>query len=494
MKRSKLWFPFVLIVMMAISFPSLSHTSCLLTVNHVASSLDCCIVPGDDITFSWAIVASCPGLTNWQVDFGDGNVSALLPLTTLTIHHSFAFAGTYQVNVFGVNSAGAYIMNNGNQIIVRTTTQCATSNCAFLAFEYENYNLCTASQTHFQNFSWIPHCVTSGPVYTWDFGDPASGPNNYATGDNPNHIFSSIGPFTVTLTVSVYINGVLCTQSVTHSVDPTYQLPYWIPVPLPPPSIIIDAHGRFACTGGPISITFTGDHTYYGSADVDLGNGNQIFWTDLSVPLTFSYPTAGTYVILLTFYPPGGNSECRYWNQTGVTVVDCTVNLPCTDCIGSFNPEPGKKYLVSSWVREDNAGPLVTNFTNPSLRLSFQDTTTMHNITTLSDIFPSGDIIDGWQRIEQEFIVPADAASINIKMNCAAGDCLFDDIRVFPFDGTMKSYVYDPISLKLVAELDERNYATLYEYDEEGKLIRVKKETERGIMTIKESRNHLSSK
>ncbi|HTA61359.1 MAG TPA: hypothetical protein VK835_02840, partial [Bacteroidia bacterium] len=70
-------------------------------------------------------------------------------------------------------------------------------------------------------------------------------------------------------------------------------------------------------------------------------------------------------------------------------------------------------------------------------------------------------------------------------------DVFFDDIRVFPFDGSMKSYVYDPTTLRLVAELDERNYATKYEYDEEGKLVRVKKETIKGIMTIKESRNAL---
>ncbi len=38
----------------------------------------------------------------------------------------------------------------------------------------------------------------------------------------------------------------------------------------------------------------------------------------------------------------------------------------------------------------------------------------------------------------------------------------------------MKSYVYDPINLRLVAELDANNYATFYEYDAEGGLIRTK--------------------
>lgn len=56
----------------------------------------------------------------------------------------------------------------------------------------------------------------------------------------------------------------------------------------------------------------------------------------------------------------------------------------------------------------------------------------------------------------------------------------------------MKSFVYDPFTLRLHAELDENNYATYYEYDEEGALVRVKKETERGVKTINETRQNLS--
>ena len=39
-----------------------------------------------------------------------------------------------------------------------------------------------------------------------------------------------------------------------------------------------------------------------------------------------------------------------------------------------------------------------------------------------------------------------------------------------------------------MSELDENNYATFYEYDDDGSLVRVKKETERGVKTIKETR------
>ncbi len=45
--------------------------------------------------------------------------------------------------------------------------------------------------------------------------------------------------------------------------------------------------------------------------------------------------------------------------------------------------------------------------------------------------------------------------------------------------------------MRLMADLDENNYASLYEYDDDGTLIRVKKETEKGIMTIRETRSAL---
>jgi hypothetical protein len=44
---------------------------------------------------------------------------------------------------------------------------------------------------------------------------------------------------------------------------------------------------------------------------------------------------------------------------------------------------------------------------------------------------------------------------------------------------------------RLMTELDANHYATFYEYDEDGQLIRVKKETERGVLTIQEGRNNV---
>ena len=102
-------------------------------------------------------------------------------------------------------------------------------------------------------------------------------------------------------------------------------------------------------------------------------------------------------------------------------------------------------------------------------------------------------IIDGWQKIEDEISVPAAAGKIRVILeNAADHDAYFDDIRFLPVDAGMKAYVYDPVKGILRAELDDNNYAKFYDYDDEGRLIRIRKETERGIMTIQET-NYNSS-
>lgn len=116
---------------------------------------------------------------------------------------------------------------------------------------------------------------------------------------------------------------------------------------------------------------------------------------------------------------------------------------PCTDCVTSFQPTPGR-YIISAWVKEASASQTVTTYENTSIGISFANSTVTYSF------IPSGRIIDGWQRIEADFNVPAIAQSIEITLNVTKGDAFFDDIRFFPFDGSMMSYVYDPISLRLM--------------------------------------------
>ena len=139
----------------------------------------------------------------------------------------------------------------------------------------------------------------------------------------------------------------------------------------------------------------------------------------------------------------------------------------------------------------------VKNYSKSSIGISFTDISgseigVPHNFHT------SGEIIDGWQRIVGEFVVPNNVDDMTLDLineYTANGKTVyFDDIRILPTKGNMKSFVYDQKTQRLMAELDENNYATFYEYDLEGGLVRIKKETEKGVFTIQETRSGNSKK
>lgn len=177
--------------------------------------------------------------------------------------------------------------------------------------------------------------------------------------------------------------------------------------------------------------------------------------------------------------------------------------------LNSFSPEPGK-YIVSAWVKEARSDQPTTYTSELIVQvqgltddlLEFNDN--IPTDTDLNVVFkPSGRIIDGWQRIVgvvemPDYLLSPDilnaSFSIYLKCNYTLGDCFYDDIRFYPYNGNMKSFVYDEDTQRLMAELDENNYATFYEYDLEGGLVRIKKETEKGVFTIQETRSNNTKK
>ncbi len=150
----------------------------------------------------------------------------------------------------------------------------------------------------------------------------------------------------------------------------------------------------------------------------------------------------------------------------------------------SFSPLRGTRMVISAWVKEEQSCSCVS-YTNNHISVF----TGGSNRQVFS---PSGSIIEGWQRYEAVFDIADTASSVSISLEpVGATTVYFDDIRIHPFNANMKSFVYNPADLRLMAELDENNYASFYEYDDDGTLIRVKKETQRGIKTIKETRSAL---
>jgi len=176
----------------------------------------------------------------------------------------------------------------------------------------------------------------------------------------------------------------------------------------------------------------------------------------------------------------------NYSNWIGPVDVKVSNEIePCSSC-NSFRPQIGKKYILDAWVKEIHKVSRPT-YSDSEVEVVYLDDNESEIGNTA--FVPKGNIIDGWQRINGIFSIPQGTSYIGIKLvNHLSNDVYFDDIRIYPYNSNMKSYVYDN-NKKLVAELDANNYATFYEYDNEGGLVRVKKETEKGIFTIQETRS-----
>jgi hypothetical protein len=227
-----------------------------------------------------------------------------------------------------------------------------------------------------------------------------------------------------------------------------------------------------------------------GTADVSLHEFTQIPTNQSIKPLTVKTEAhSGNYSLVL---PVKGialstiihnrvhkaDNYLFYDTQKGFMTIKSRGLYP-----GGFEPNPNKKYVVSFWVKDGQA-------TNTSIPVSLSANTKKLELKCRA-------ISEGWKLIEGVVEMPSLLASgkgIEIRMVPSSTGLFVDDIRIFPFDAHMKSYAYDERSLRLMAELDENSFATFYEYDDEGSLIRVKKETERGTVTLKETRSSYKKK
>jgi hypothetical protein len=318
------------------------------------------------------------------------------------------------------------------------------------------------------------------------------------------------------------------TDSINHDNNPLTQLPG-----------VCLTGGFTAKWDGYIQPRYTGTYTFYGVGDDNLflsiwKNGVEIDLTDGTAledhPHTYT-DTIATQSIVLNegelyqiqvrwLAGHGFNRAFLQWESQGLqpqgrevipksqlypegsniaTIKGNTVTYDTTWCVQfknptaahvthkRFSPLQGQKVVVSGWVKQEV--PCVSgNYDNAQISLEFNNQVG----NSFFPLKPAGNIIEGWQRIEDTLTIPENATSLLFSMHATSNaPVYFDDIRIHPFNANMKSFVYNPINLRLMAELDENNHATFYEYDDEGTLIRLKKETERGIKTIKETRSAL---
>jgi gliding motility-associated-like protein len=150
------------------------------------------------VLFTDSSTAPVGNLTTWTWNFGDGT-PILVRNTNTSFNHVFTTPGIYNVILFVTTNDGCNSKTKVVEIDIHPEP--------LAKFEFSDTACLPNAKVLFTNTSTIPDGTVSTLSYTWNFGDPASGmQNNTSTAINPNHIFTTTGPYNVTLNV-VSING-----------------------------------------------------------------------------------------------------------------------------------------------------------------------------------------------------------------------------------------------------------------------------------------------
>ncbi len=155
------------------------------------------------LTFTDLSTPNAGVLNGWTWNFGDAGTSTLQNPV-----HTYAAAGTYTVTLSVTTDKGCV----SNPILTRSVTVNPQPDPGFILPE-----VCL-SDTYAQFTDTSD--VASGSIvsWLWDFGDPGSGPLNTSILQNPQHSYTAVGNYTVTLTVTTN-NGCVATRSSSFTVN-----------------------------------------------------------------------------------------------------------------------------------------------------------------------------------------------------------------------------------------------------------------------------------
>jgi len=205
--------------------------------------------------------------TSWFWDFGDGNTS-----TEKTPVHVYSAVGRYNVSLTSTNAVGNNTITKSSYIDVEVVPV-----AEFSADPTVGANPLNVSFTDLS--TGVP---TS---WTWTFGD-----GNTSTEQNPSHIYSKEGQYTVKLTAKNAVGSNSTTKTKYITVE----------------SIPVASFSATPTSGiHPLSVTFTDKSTGFPESwHWDFGDGN----TSTEQKPVHTYSAAGQYNVSLTVTNLMGNS------------------------------------------------------------------------------------------------------------------------------------------------------------------------------------------
>ncbi len=172
--------------------------------------------------------------------------------------------------------------------------------------------------------------------------------------------------------------------------------------------------------------------------------------------------------------------------------------MGANDCRGVFTPAGNdtgqvQRYVLSLWIKAVPQ-PFIqsikpTEFYNKLAYNKLKTVIKVNNNTVPVRHQYTSPLINQWQQIRYTFRLPTGISGV-FKMKLKSRESLdykdlyIDDIRIHPYQSNMKSYVYHPYTHRIMAILDNNNFATKYQYNARGKLQETLRETERGLQFV----------
>ncbi len=226
------------------------------------------------ITDSSSIPAASGTIVNRTWDFGDGT-APVSSSTNAPVTHTYSVQNTYTITLTLTSSSGCKVSKQ---------KQVKVNPLPVPAFSFPASACLPNASITFTDASSIADGTQNAFTYSWRFGDPASS-SNTSVSKNPAHVFSTAGPYAVTL---VCTSGAGCKDSVTLSVNTIH----------PQPTAAFSSDSTSICEQQSVrfSDASTGADGTVNKWSWDFGNGS---FSSLQVPPSQTYTAAGRYSIAL---------------------------------------------------------------------------------------------------------------------------------------------------------------------------------------------------
>ncbi|MDA3944045.1 MAG: PKD domain-containing protein [Bacteroidetes bacterium] len=369
--------------------------------------------PDESIYFTDLSISPNGGISNWLWDFGDGNTVSIDAPNDPDVSHIYTNAGTYNVTLTVTDVTGCEDS---------FTRQVVTENGPLANFTFEQ--TCFGEPVLFTDLS-SPNGGSDLFSWAWDFGDPLSGVNNSSTLQNPSHLFTAPGLYTVSLTVT---NTQGCTNTFEADVTVTETV-----------DIDFATDAAAFCPNEPIDFTPTG--TDIVSYFWEFGDGG----TSIQQTPQYIYTNPGTYTVSLTVTAIDG---CQGYVEHDVVINEEPLAAFTTDspsCSGAptqfFNASSSPTGHITEWIWSfgDGSADVVVAFPdNPDVNHLYASDGTYNASLTVTNSNGCSNTIS-----HEVIVAPGPIGAFDYAGTCAESPVVFTDLSQENGGGEIVSWQWD---------------------------------------------------